>query len=741
MACIIDRAARPALAVFGFAAVFACCAHSAQAAAITVTTTTDEYGSGVNCSLREAIRSANDNANFGSCAGAGGYGSDVILLPVGTYVLDITGASDDTNATGDLDIDSAVTISATGSTPTIRGVGGFGDRLIHVLAGGSLNVKKVTIGIAAIGGSSAGGCVRVESAAAMSLDLSTVSNCSANGSAGGILNIGTLYLTRTSVLTNTADGPTGGGGIFNDNGATLVISGSLIQGNQTTAELADGGGLYCDSASKTTIINSTIQGNTSTSGGGIACTGATLVLSRTTVRLNNGQLTGGIDLSNNGMNAVIEDSLIAQNNAIKTRDTGTVVVIAGGGIDFCCGTLTITHSIVRDNVARNDRVENNNVRGGGLALAGTAVIRDSTISGNSVSGGVGDDELSGGGINALTGGVGRLTLINTTISDNSAEGMGGGMFLDPEFDVSLFNTTVLLNAGEDGGGVRIMTGGVVTLTNSVIAANVDTGSNNRDDCFGAVKLVSFSHVQNTTGCSFVSGLPTTGSSGLSASLANNGGSVAGDPDNAEVPRTHRQVAGSILIDAGDPSGCKGPTGATLNADQRDVDRPSSADAGPARCDIGAVELHYPPFSITKVASRVAISPATAANSVAYTITLLNTGPFNTAEFVLTDTLHAVMQWDSYPGFCVESVYNRLVCTLAINTLPANFRVFTGTASFVGALASGACGTDFVNNAAASARGFDGSSALSMRATSASTEYLCLQRVFVPSARRGATSDW
>ena len=34
---------------------------------ITVTTTTDEFGSGADCSLREAIRAANAGADFDGC--------------------------------------------------------------------------------------------------------------------------------------------------------------------------------------------------------------------------------------------------------------------------------------------------------------------------------------------------------------------------------------------------------------------------------------------------------------------------------------------------------------------------------------------------------------------------------------------------------------------------------------------------------------------------------------------------
>ena len=52
------------------------------AGTITVTTTADEYGAGAACSLREAVRTANDGANFGGCA-LSGTQPFTISLPAG----------------------------------------------------------------------------------------------------------------------------------------------------------------------------------------------------------------------------------------------------------------------------------------------------------------------------------------------------------------------------------------------------------------------------------------------------------------------------------------------------------------------------------------------------------------------------------------------------------------------------------------------------------------------------------
>src|SRR6266566_1565035 len=91
------------LLVIALAAWFGIAALTAQAApnilfqyTITVNTTVDEYNAGADCSLREAIKTANDDADFGGCVRVlGGPGSvDRILLPAGTYLLTRNGPSE-----------------------------------------------------------------------------------------------------------------------------------------------------------------------------------------------------------------------------------------------------------------------------------------------------------------------------------------------------------------------------------------------------------------------------------------------------------------------------------------------------------------------------------------------------------------------------------------------------------------------------------------------------------------------
>ena len=105
-----------------------------------------------DCSLREAIQSGNNFADFGGCVNTGGgYGEITILLSGGiTYERTRTDAGDeDTNATGDFDAAlQSLTIAVLGSAPgsaVIAGNGATnGGRIIEVL-NGQLHLTGLTL--------------------------------------------------------------------------------------------------------------------------------------------------------------------------------------------------------------------------------------------------------------------------------------------------------------------------------------------------------------------------------------------------------------------------------------------------------------------------------------------------------------------------------------------------------------------------------------------------------------------
>src|SRR5438270_107210 len=86
----------------GFLGRVECLEPRALLATIAVTGTSDAVAVDGVVTLREAILSANSNANInGDVVAAGTYGNDTITVPAGTYTLSIPGNSENAAATGD----------------------------------------------------------------------------------------------------------------------------------------------------------------------------------------------------------------------------------------------------------------------------------------------------------------------------------------------------------------------------------------------------------------------------------------------------------------------------------------------------------------------------------------------------------------------------------------------------------------------------------------------------------------
>jgi hypothetical protein len=88
-------------------------------------------------------------------------------------------------------------------------------------------------------------------AATATLDQCTISG-NASQSGGGLVNVGTLTVSKSTISGNTASGPGSGGGVLNN--GTLTISTSTISGNSGWA-----GGLW--NSGMLAVSNSTISGN------------------------------------------------------------------------------------------------------------------------------------------------------------------------------------------------------------------------------------------------------------------------------------------------------------------------------------------------------------------------------------------------------------------------------------------------------------------------------------------------
>ncbi|MBN2002043.1 MAG: DUF11 domain-containing protein [Anaerolineae bacterium] len=290
------------------------------------------------------------------------------------------------------------------------------------------------------------------------------------------------------------------------------------------------------------------------------------------------------------------------------------------------GFLTLNYSTIKNNVTVVD-----SGNGGGISNSGSTselTLNNSTVSGNIAEG--------GGGID----GNGIIVLNNSTVSGNTARGGCGGIsFSGGTYQsMTLNNSTVSGNVSENIGGICSNGGSTLTMQNSILAGN--TGGN-IPDCYGAISSAGYNLIGNTAGCTFNS---TTGDlTNVDPKL----GPLEGSP------RHYPLLPDSLAVNGGNPTGCKDEKGNPLPTDQRGFPRFG-------RCDIGAYELQPIGFATKKV-DPPNVAPG---DLLTYTIVLTNGGATNLTNVHLTDTVPAPL---AYVGGSLSATsgsygYNRRVIT-------------------------------------------------------------------------------
>ena len=287
----------------GIAAVgllLAAIAMPSQAATIAV----DNDG----CTLIEAIGNANSDSDGGGNGCAAGSGADTITLPAGSTITLTAPQADIVN--GLPPITSTITILGNGATvqrdPTSPPF-----RILQIDSPGNLTIDRLTIrrGLATVFTNNAltetGGCALVSIESQLTLIDSTVSDCRATISGGGIMNFnGSVRLLRTTIARNTTDLGGGGGiatGLLGNKLSNTVIESSTISGNVVKfANGGDGAGLSADGGS-VTITDSTVTGNVGNSNGG----------------------GGGLSGANNGR-FTLRRSIVAGNQAPARGETADI---------------------------------------------------------------------------------------------------------------------------------------------------------------------------------------------------------------------------------------------------------------------------------------------------------------------------------------------------------------------------------------------------------------------------------
>ena len=189
-----------------------------------------------------------------------------------------------------------------------------------------------------------------------------------------------------------------GGGFF-INGATVVISDTVIRDNSTDGS---GGGIYVeevDGAAKVSLINSELLNNEAGNDGGGLAGSALITLDYVKVVSNTAQGSGGGGLSVSEAILSVSNSSVMDNSAPNGQS---------GGIDVRSGsTVNVVDSIIADNSTRDHGGAATIDPGATLNLTNALITGNSTTSGNA---------------NALAMWDGQVTLINSTISDNNPQG-------------------------------------------------------------------------------------------------------------------------------------------------------------------------------------------------------------------------------------------------------------------------------------------------------------------------------
>jgi CSLREA domain-containing protein len=381
-------------------------AHAGTTYVVTRTTDTpfDEVCD-TDCSLREAIWFAN---GFG--------GADTIIVPAGTYTLDVVGAGEENNEAADLDILDELTINGAGAGSTIIDGNGavLGDRVIQINGAFPVTLSGVTVRNGNTSGSGAG----IYNGGLLTLNNSTVSGNSALFDGGGISNPGTLTLNGSTVSGNNAGG--NGGGVHSS--GTLTLNSSTVSGN-TAGNFGSG----INGAGTVTLNGSAVSDNTGSNFGGALYTAATATLNNSVVSAN---LDFGI--YNGGNNLTLSNSTVSANYL--------------GLYNF--GTASVDNTTVSGNLPY-----------GGIVNFGSGV----TVTGSTISGNV--SAVGQGFAAGIANSAGSVTVTNSTVSGNTS-GLGGTGGISNGGTFTLLSSTVANNTGSYGGILNNV--GTFNIKNSIV---------------------------------------------------------------------------------------------------------------------------------------------------------------------------------------------------------------------------------------------------------------------------------
>lgn len=230
---------------------------------------------------------------------------------------------------GEIQISKNIYIAGPGARKlTISRNGETGFRIFHVLANAGDNIHFR--GLKITGGTNAGGAVYVET--------------------------GNMVYVKESFITENPSGI--GGGILNE--GTLNLSRSLISSNGRNGQSYYGGGLYNSPNATATIIYCTFTGNTAGSGGGIYNEGS-IKIANSTFYLNRAGAAGA-NIINNSLSPSVSviNTIIGKKgdlNPISRSLAGNFTSIGSNIVTDATDSTGFTNGVNNDQVSIGDTLD------------------------------------------------------------------------------------------------------------------------------------------------------------------------------------------------------------------------------------------------------------------------------------------------------------------------------------------------------------------------------------------------
>ena len=284
------------------------------------------------------------------------------------------------------------------------------------------------------------------------MSQSAVQNCSATDFGGGICTYFVLMrLINSKVTGNSAQ--TGAGAYFHAEGPSQIINSSF----ENNSASLHGGGFYEHINDTVLITGSRFFKNYASINGGAINSVGKLDLTKTVIDSNSaGTRAGGIYFSYFANVMTVDSCTISRNDATF-----------GGGVNTK-SKINFNYTTFKENTAS---------QGAGLYFTSTTIhVLGCTFSNNSGN--------SGSGIYA--GQYGTLNVNKSTITNNTANGLGGGIYCYTPYSsssFSIYNSTVVGNSAPWGAGIAFRTSNIYSLNadfeSTIVAANM--GENIRSD--------------------------------------------------------------------------------------------------------------------------------------------------------------------------------------------------------------------------------------------------------------------